>query len=527
MRMMGTQNKLKKQFFKNVISRMGKLKVAILILMVFLGYLLYYFQPYFVSNLFYNNSRKNTLNFIGLGLTLVITPLINIFNNNYVQEVRFYSKKELWDSVSNKEYSYFLTLTIGKIQSYINEIAFACREIEQNSLLQMIKLFAMLCLYTIMLIRLNVTLGIVYLFIFICYMILSTKMANVNRIRITNSLSKTSKINESMHDYYQNIEVILSTNSQKFENKIIDYSLKDEKNIYYHVQKVTNLNTLIQQFIVIALAAVICIFGTYKLHARNLFSVILILLYSVLNLATFGMQYLAYRELSDRIGSGLNVLKYGVSLNNKGKNLVFDESKNSVFLQNISFEYLNKKKVFSNLSGFFPKAKMSAIIGENGKGKSTLLKIIMGFYPLKHGTIVFPYKNPVMVYIPQNSPLFNRSIYENISYPDKKISVNFIMKLVTEIGLDSLIRDKKDLLDKKPGDFKNSISGGERQKILFLRAIVAKPDILLLDEITSNLDERTVVLIYKLINKYLKNTTIIGITHRSEELKYYDYIFKL
>ena len=168
---MGTQNKLKKQFFKNVISRMGKLKVAILILMVFLGYLLYYFQPYFVSNLFYNNSRKNTLNFIGLGLTLVITPLINIFNNNYVQEVRFYSKKELWDSVSNKEYSYFLTLTIGKIQSYINEIAFACREIEQNSLLQMIKLFAMLCLYTIMLIRLNVTLGIVYLFIFICYMI--------------------------------------------------------------------------------------------------------------------------------------------------------------------------------------------------------------------------------------------------------------------------------------------------------------------------------------------------------------------
>nr|WP_302179664.1 ABC transporter ATP-binding protein [Lactobacillus helveticus] len=239
------------------------------------------------------------------------------------------------------------------------------------------------------------------------------------------------------------------------------------------------------------------------------------------------MQYLAFRELSDRISSGLKVLKYDVNLKKKKENFGYNDSQNSIQLQNLSFKYSNKKKVFSNLSGSFPKAKMSAIIGENGRGKSTLLKIIMNFYPLRYGTIIFPYKDPLIVYIPQNAPLFNRSIYENISYPGKKISVDFIMKLVTEIGLDSLIKSKKDLKNKKPGDFKNSISGGERQKILFLRAIVSKPDILLLDEITSNLDEKTVTLLYRLIRKYLKNTTIIGITHRQEELKYYDYIFRL
>ncbi|WP_217268707.1 hypothetical protein, partial [Lactobacillus helveticus] len=121
--------------------------------------------------------------------------MINILNNNYVQAIRVYSKKELWEKVSNEEYSYFLDSTIGKIQSYINEVSFACREIEQNSLLQMIKLFAMLFLYTIMLIKLNIMLGIIYLVIFVCYMILSTKMANINRMRIAQSLSKTSKIN--------------------------------------------------------------------------------------------------------------------------------------------------------------------------------------------------------------------------------------------------------------------------------------------------------------------------------------------
>ncbi|WP_172983248.1 ATP-binding cassette domain-containing protein, partial [Lactobacillus helveticus] len=446
------------------------------------------------------DTNKNILNFIGLGITLLVTPMINILNNNYVQAIRVYSKKELWEKVSNEEYSYFLDSTIGKIQSYINEVSFACREIEQNSLLQMIKLFAMLFLYTIMLIKLNIMLGIIYLVIFVCYMILSTKMANINRMRIAQSLSKTSKINENMQDYYQNIEVILASNSQKFEDKKIDHTLNDEKEVYYHVQQVTNFNTLVQQFIVIALAAIICIFG---------------------------MQYLAFRELSDRISSGLKVLKYDVNLKKKKENFVYNDSQNSIQLQNLSFKYSNKKKVFSNLSGSFPKAKMSAIIGENGRGKSTLLKIIMNFYPLRYGTIIFPYKDPLIVYIPQNAPLFNRSIYENISYPGKKISVDFIMKLVTEIGLDSLIKSKKDLKNKKPGDFKNSISGGERQKILFLRAIVSKPDILLLDEITSNLDEKTVTLLYRLIRKYLKNTTIIGITHRQEELKYYDYIFRL
>ncbi|ALI52441.1 ATP-binding cassette domain-containing protein [Lactobacillus helveticus] len=525
---MDIQNKQKNIFFRNVINRIGKLRVLILILLVFLGYLLYYCQPYFISNLFYNkDTNKNILNFIGLGITLLVTPMINILNNNYVQAIRVYSKKELWEKVSNEEYSYFLDSTIGKIQSYINEVSFACREIEQNSLLQMIKLFAMLFLYTIMLIKLNIMLGIIYLVIFVCYMILSTKMANINRMRIAQSLSKTSKINENMQDYYQNIEVILSSNSQKFEDKKIDHTLNDEKEVYYHVQQVTNFNTLVQQFIVIALAAIICIFGMYTLHAKNLFSVILILLYSVLNLASFGMQYLAFRELSDRISSGLKVLKYDVNLKKKKENFVYNDSQNSIQLQNLSFKYSNKKKVFSNLSGSFPKAKMSAIIGENGRGKSTLLKIIMNFYPLRYGTIIFPYKDPLIVYIPQNAPLFNRSIYENISYPGKKISVDFIMKLVTEIGLDSLIKSKKDLKNKKPGDFKNSISGGERQKILFLRAIVSKPDILLLDEITSNLDEKTVTLLYRLIRKYLKNTTIIGITHRQEELKYYDYIFRL
>ena len=131
------------------------------------------------------------------------------------------------------------------------------------------------------------------------------------------------------------------------------------------------------------------------------------------------------------------------------------------------------------------------------------------------------------MYLPQNAQLFNRSIMENICYPDNKVSPDILLKLIEEINLTTLIHSVIDLTNKTPGDFKNKISGGEKQKILFLRAIVAKPQILLLDEFTSNLDEKTITIVYHMIKKYLPGTTIISVVHRFEELQYYDEVVRL
>lgn len=124
---------------------------------------------------------------------------------------------------------------------------------------------------------------------------------------------------------------------------------------------------------------------------------------------------------------------------------------------------------------------MSALTGENGSGKSTLLKLLCGFNIPSKGEIIFPFQGtPVLMYIAQDAPLFNRSIYDNICYPCIKASTETILNLVKEIGLDTLIQTEDDLNNKTPGDFKNKISGGEVQKILFLRTIITKPDILFL-----------------------------------------------
>lgn len=171
---------------------------------------------------------------------------------------------------------------------------------------------------------------------------------------------------------------------------------------------------------------------------------------------------------------------------------------------------------------------MNALTGQNGSGKSTLLKILSGFYTPGKGEIIFPFQSaPKIMYIAQDAPLFNRSIYKNICYPNLNASIETVLNLVKEIGLDTLIQTRDDLNNKTPGDFKNKISGGEVQKILFLRAIITKPDILLLDEFTSSLDEKAIKKVYLMINKYLSNTTIISVIHRADELSYYSNIVKI
>lgn len=151
-----------------------------------------------------------------------------------------------------------------------------------------------------------------------------------------------------------------------------------------------------------------------------------------------------------------------------------------------------------------------------------------GFYQPQSGQIILPFvSQPTLLYLPQSAQLFNRSIIENICYPEQQVTTEQLLTLIKEINLDTLIKSAADLTVKTPGDFKNKISGGEKQKILFLRALVSKPQILLLDEFTSNLDEKTIILVYQMIRKYLPLTTIISVVHRYDELKYYDKVVQL
>ena len=159
--------------------------------------------------------------------------------------------------------------------------------------------------------------------------------------------------------------------------------------------------------------------------------------------------------------------------------------------------------------------KITAIVGENGLGKSTLFNIIAGLDKEYFGEVKREV-GPKEVTLLQHPPLLlDRSVEENIIYPlnirkiNKKVSIDRTNELLNLFGIE-YIRDKNAL----------SLSSGERQKVALARALSFSPKLLLLDEPASNLDTASVTTIENAIKKFNKDNraTIILISHDKDQV---------
>lgn len=98
-------------------------------------------------------------------------------------------------------------------------------------------------------------------------------------------------------------------------------------------------------------------------------------------------------------------------------------------------------------------------------------------------------------------------------YPMDDANLEEVYELINIFGLNSLITSENDLFQKKPGDFGNKFSGGEKQKILIIRTLINRPHIILFDEITSSLDSNSTKVFYEMLNTRLSSSTVLFVSH--------------
>lgn len=194
-----------------------------------------------------------------------------------------------------------------------------------------------------------------------------------------------------------------------------------------------------------------------------------------------------------------------------------------IVFENISFGYEKDVPVFKNVSFSIEKPPQKGFIlgllGDSGSGKSTLLKLLLHTEKLWTGKITIEQDNPIVSYVPQEPIMFEHlTLYENAVFfsrterLSKLFEDNLYQDMVDTLGM-------KDLLEKTKSV--NEISGGQKQRIALIRALSINPDILLLDEPLTGLDERVkyffLSTISKLANKY--NLLVIYITHHRQEVE--------
>ena len=193
-----------------------------------------------------------------------------------------------------------------------------------------------------------------------------------------------------------------------------------------------------------------------------------------------------------------------------------------IIVSNVYHKY-GDKFVLENVSLKINKGEKVAFVGQIGSGKSTIVKLIMGFQPLLMGDITIggvsinrisnKELRDKIFYIPQKPKLFNRTLYENIVYGlDKKPSKEDIVQLMDDLKIDVKdIFEKK--MDESVGVEGNSLSGGQRQIVWLLRSIYRPSVILILDEPTSALDPENKVSMISTIKKLSIGKTLIIVSH--------------
>ncbi|MFC1570460.1 ABC transporter ATP-binding protein [Candidatus Omnitrophota bacterium] len=216
----------------------------------------------------------------------------------------------------------------------------------------------------------------------------------------------------------------------------------------------------------------------------------------------------------------------------------FDGFSNELVIKDLTFAYPGNGPVLKNINVRIPKSKMVAFIGESGSGKSTLIDMIMGFHePTDGGDITFDgtplekfdintYRQRIG-YVPQDSVLFNMTIKENLLWAVDEATDEDIVKACRQANADEFIDELPEKYDTVVGDRGVRLSGGQIQRIALARAILRKPELLILDEATSSLDTQSERLIQKAIENIAKETTVIVIAHRLSTIVNADYVYVL
>jgi len=208
-----------------------------------------------------------------------------------------------------------------------------------------------------------------------------------------------------------------------------------------------------------------------------------------------------------------------------------------IALEDVNFSYVDNFPVLNDVSINIKKGSTTAIVGSTGSGKSTLIKLLLRLYDVKAGKIKFDdidikdlnihSLRKTIGLVSQDIFLFEGTVFENIAYGNLEASNDDIWKAAKLSESDEFINLLPNKEDTIVGERGQKLSGGQRQRISIARAILKNPEILILDEATSAVDNETEAAIQRSLDTLKEGRTVIAIAHRLSTIRNADIIYVL
>tara|TARA_B100000795_G_C22802077_1_gene442498 strand:- start:2288 stop:3898 length:1611 start_codon:yes stop_codon:yes gene_type:complete len=496
----------------------------------------------YIKNLFDLDSVSFYLILSGL-IMLIVTALkvLNIYLNTFLYyKINSIVCSKIFLNTISQELEFHNNINSSSLISAVTEKGKSAGEIT-FFILSIIKSLFMLMTITILAIYISSKTFLLFFFIFlilflIIYISFKKKIKNIG-IQIALYNDKVIKV---LQENYSSIIFIILYNCQKTVSKTFFETIKilrksESRIVFYSSVPYIFIQTFTVLFVLFFIN-----FYELKNNFVSLVPLATMWLLAIQRLIpSFNEIFSSLSSIKSLQQNFLDIeklIKLTVQDNNQPTKENTINFNNEISFQDISFSFKeNSPLIFHNLNFKIKKNSIFGIKGETGSGKSTLIRILMGYYKLNHGKILVDKKQLFsrdlglwqknISYVPQKVFLIDETIQTNIAFAEDKIDEVLMKQAIQYSNLEDFVEKQHNGMQTLIGENADRISGGQKQRIGIARAIYKNTNILILDESLNSLDYKTKI---NIINNFKKlNKTIILISHDESDLEICDNILNM
>jgi ATP-binding cassette subfamily B protein len=508
-----------------------------------------YLIGYTIDHYIQTKLYRGLMTFTGILLVLYIISAATDYLQTKImgsigQRMLYSLRNAVFNKIQSLPVAFFNQNKAGDLISRINNDTDKVNQFFSQSLLQFVDSIFMMMGAAIFLLAIHVELGAAALIPAAFILIFVKLISPIVKKKNAASLKSTGGLSAEIQESLGNFKTIVAFNRRDYFRKkfnvanLINYKASVSAGLINNVfMPVFTLFSNIAQLIVLAFGIYLISKGDFTIGLLISFIAYVQYFYQPLRqLATLWASFQTAMAAWDRISIILNlesdltrkIQRHAIKIPNAPL-LIFKD---------VSFQYPDGKKVLHNINFTLKQGQTVAFVGPTGGGKTTTASLIARLYDPTEGEVFFNGRDlraysaeelsSKIGFILQEPFLFNGSVRDNILYGNeayKKLNNDQLNKVLRDADLESLVHRFENGLDTKIVSGGDSMSLGEKQLIAFIRAVLRKPHLLILDEATANIDTITEKLLEEILEKLPVSTTKVIIAHRLNTIENADEIF--
>ncbi|MDD4157159.1 MAG: ABC transporter ATP-binding protein [Candidatus Cloacimonetes bacterium] len=465
-----------------------------------------------------------------------VRQLILIFfwriETNINTKIIFSLRKKITQKLFKQSISYFEKKEQGELLTIINNDTERVENFALRTFYEIVLSMITFVIVLVIVFRLNIILALISLMCISIFPLFQRFFVGKFRENSAKEREALSKITSTFQQMFSNVYIVLSYNLQ---NKLLDRLDKPNNDLI--TSRINNetyggiISLLIEMVLQFPLTIVTYGLGGYfvitgKMELGGLIAFSLYLSYLVSPISFFYRLKTSIAQINASFEKLEEVLSIPETQNENDNFDILAKEQYLIKFDNVSFSYSENTKVFKDFSLVLKPGCMVAICGNSGAGKSTLIKLLLRFHNVDLGNIFINGKDikqyklsslrEYFSIVPQESYFFQDTLLENFKIVKDDVTEEELDKYAEMTGLLDKIHSLPDKYNTDMGDKGNYFSGGEKQRLSIIRALLNNSPVIILDESTSQLDagnERKLLETLKLINQEYQKT-IIMVAHR-------------